>query len=97
MFDNQRYTLIACCAAWCHLLDAIWLPIELCRGVVQWASIFVFEMVIKTNRRLMEKETVDVEREMIESFAFIEGKRSSVEELISSYKETSEERECFCF
>ena len=46
VFDNQRYTLIACCAAWCHLLDAIWLPIELCRGVAQGVGIFVFEMVI---------------------------------------------------
>lgn len=38
-----------------------------------------------------------IEKELIESQAFKMGRRSDCRELVDSYYDTSEERECFCF
>lgn len=37
------------------------------------------------------------EQELIERYAFLLGKHSTIEELVESYKETSEEMGCFSF
>lgn len=39
----------------------------------------------------------DREQELIEGFAFKAGKKSSISEVIESYRDTAEERDCFCF
>lgn len=45
----------------------------------------------------MEEIKKNREQEMIEKYAFILGRKSSVEELVESFKETAEEMGCFSF